>query len=166
MALFGSLATIRQQLVRNPALDAGLAYIEACFRAGSPEQARLAAMAAGTVETIELAHGAFAMEQVYFTKPREQARWESHRRCIDLQAILVGEERIEVVDIAALTITEDCTPAKDVIFYGSFGPASELRVNAGGMAVFFPVDGHLPTVMPGTVPGLIRKTVVKVPVAF
>ena len=48
-----------------------------------------------------------------------------------------------------------------------FGPAeggSTLKVGPGGVAVFFPVDGHMPSLADGAAV-VVRKTVVKVPVS-
>jgi biofilm protein TabA len=42
--------------------------------------------------------------------------------------------------------------------------ASVLRMRAGDVAIFFPADGHMPS-LHWRDGGLVRKTVVKVPVA-
>jgi YhcH/YjgK/YiaL family protein len=76
----------------------------------------------------------------------------------------VGEEIMELSDVSNLTVSEDLRPAKDVLFYAGYEKHSTLRVNAGEVAVFFPVDGHRPLVAPAA-PALVRKVVVKVPVA-
>lgn len=164
MALFGSLATVRRQLALTPAFEAGLAYVEACLTAGSPEAARIGAMQAGDGRTVELANGVFAMEQAYVTRPRAEGRWEAHKRYIDIQLIVGGEELMEVADVGTLVVTEDLTPAKDVLFFAEFDRASVLRVGAGELTVFFPVDAHMPCVRVGGEGQLVRKTVVKVPV--
>jgi YhcH/YjgK/YiaL family protein len=121
-------------------------------------------MEVGQQERIELANGAFALEQVYLSKLRPEAFFESHRQYIDVQVIVEGEEFIEVADIAKLSLKEDRTPAKDVIIYHMSDNASVLRLGAGDASVLFPVDGHMPTVAIGQ-PSLVRKIVVKVPVA-
>jgi biofilm protein TabA len=163
MALFGSLATIRTQLASTPGFSAALTYVEACLRPGSEENRRVHAVASGTTERVELGDGVFALEQAYVSKPRAEGRWESHRAYIDVQVIVSGEEIMEVTDIGALQVEEDLTPGKDVLFYRSFDQASVLRVKAGEIGVFFPVDAHLPS-LAVTEPALVRKTVVKVPV--
>ena len=91
-------------------------------------------------------------------------KWESHKAYIDVQAVIVGEEIMELTDVGNLTVSEDLRPAKDALFYAGYTNHSTLRVAAGEVAVFFPVDGHRPLVAPAA-PALVRKVVVKVPVA-
>ena len=131
---------------------------------GSAVNVRIEKISAGTTERIELSGGAFALEQAYWTKPRDEGRWESHRLYIDLQVLVAGEEFMEAVHAGRLVVAEDLTPGKDLIFYQPFSAGSTLRIRAGEVAVFFPVDAHLPSLRVGADPALVRKTVVKVPV--
>lgn len=163
MAIFGSVATVREQLGRSTQFDAAFAYLDDCFHPGSAANLRLQQMPEGASGRVELAGGAFALEQVYRTKTRAEGFFESHRAYIDVQVVLTGEELIEVVDTAALKVSEDRTPAKDVLIYHMIDAASVLRLRAGEAAVLYPVDGHMPSLSTET-PGLVRKIVVKVPV--
>jgi len=164
MALFGSLETLRAQLATTPSFERAFAYVEDCLRPGSAAHQRLQAVKLGDTERVELGDGVFALEQAYLAKPRAEGRWESHYAYIDVQVIVEGDELMEVTDVKRLTIAEDLTPAKDLLFYRPFDDGSVLRVKAGEAAVFFPVDAHKPSLAVGT-PSLVRKTVVKVPVA-
>jgi len=152
MALFGSLTTLRAQLANADRFQATFAYLDDCFRPGTAAYKRLRALAVGQQERTELTHGAFGLEQVYLSKLRPEAFFESHK------------QYIEVADIAKLSVKEDRTPAKDVIIYHMAENASVLRLGAGDATVLFPVDGHMPTVAIKA-PALVRKIVVKVPVA-
>jgi biofilm protein TabA len=166
MAVFGSLETVRAQLADSGAFAAAFAHVEECLRADSPARAQLLAVPPGEVVRTELAGGAFALGQVYFTKPRREARLESHRRHVDVQVMIVGAEFMELTDPARLTLNEDRTPGQDVLFYENSETTSVLRLDGpGATAVFFPADAHLGSVMTGNVPTLVRKVVVKVPVA-
>jgi YhcH/YjgK/YiaL family protein len=164
MAIFGTLGTLRAQLARPDHFAATLAYVAEALRPDSAVQARIARIAAGVTERVDLSGGAFALEQVYLTKPRTEGRWESHRAYIDVQVIVVGEELMEVADAAHLAVAEDFRPVKDLIFYQPFDGGSVLRVHAGEAAIFFPSDAHLPSLRTGAAGALVRKTVVKVPV--
>jgi YhcH/YjgK/YiaL family protein len=164
MALFGSLTTLRAQLAQADRFQPTFAYLEDCFLPGTTAYKRLRAMPVGQQERTELAGGAFALEQVYLSKFRPEAFFESHKQYIDVQVIVEGEEFIEVADIARLSIKEDRTPAKDVIVYHMAENASVLCLGAGDATVLFPVDGHMPTVAIKA-PAVVRKIVVKVPVA-
>ncbi len=164
MAVFGTLDTLRAQLARTEHFAAAFAYMAEALRSDSVVQARIGRIAAGVTERVELVGGAFALEQVYLTRPRTEARWESHRAYIDVQVVVFGEELMEVFDAAHLAVAEDLRPEKDLIFYRPFDGGSVLRVLAGEAAVFFPSDGHLPSLRTGAAATLVRKTVIKVPV--
>jgi len=167
MALFGSLSTVRAQLAHSEKFATAFAYVEACLRSGSPERALLDGLAAEQTQRVELGGGVFALPQACMTFPAgvpTVPKWESHKAYIDVQAVIVGEEIMELTDVANLAVSEDLRPAKDMLFYAGFATHSTLRVAAGEVAVFFPADGHRPLVAP-TGPALVRKVVVKVPVA-
>ena len=163
MAVFGSLATVRAQLARHAHFDTAFAYLDELARPGSVALARLQGVAAGESQRIELAGGVFALEQAYLSKRRSAGRWESHLKYIDIQVVFAGEEFMAVIDRARLAVTENLTPAKDLIFYRDSDAASLLRFGAGEAAVFYPVDAHLPGLAIGA-PALVRKVVLKVPV--
>ncbi len=163
MALFGSLSTVRAQLAASPAFDLALDYVACVLRPGSPEAARIAAVPVGETLRVELGEGVFALEQAYVSKPAAQGRWEAHERFIDVQVIVTGRELMGVVDVAQLAVAEDFRPQRDLVFFAPFEGGSVLKTGAGDVAVFFPVDGHMPSLADGE-PAKVFKTVVKVPV--
>lgn len=163
MAQFAPFASLRAQQTA-PQFAAAFAYVAEALRAGSPVQQRILAIAPGQkTDRVELAGGAFAMEQVYHAKARPDGFFESHRKYIDVQVIIAGEEAIEVEDIARLTATMDYSEERDLIKYADTPNASRLVMRAGDVALFYPADGHMPSLqLKG--PQLVHKTVVKVPV--
>ncbi len=164
MALFGPLAAVRAQLADSRRFAAALACVEECARPGTALHGRLAAVAPGATDRVELAGGAFALLQAYLTKPRTEGRWETHRAHVDVQTVVDGEEFFEVADVARLALEEDLTPGKDVLFYRPFSAGSVLRLSGGATAVLFPLDAHLGGLVVQA-PALVRKVVVKVPVS-
>jgi YhcH/YjgK/YiaL family protein len=163
MAIFGPAQAILNQTHTDPRFQAALGYLRGLLPASSAARARLGSIASGVTERIELSGGSFALEQVYVPKARAAGFFESHRKYIDVQIIVEGEELMEVEDISRLTVTEAYSPERDFIKYGDTTTASVLKMRAGDVAVFFPEDGHMPSLhWRGT--GLLRKSVVKVPV--
>jgi YhcH/YjgK/YiaL family protein len=91
---------------------------------------------------------------------REGARLESHRRYIDIQFTIEGDEEI------GWTPVDDCTaPAgpfdddRDIRFYED-RPRTWLAVPRGRFTIFFPEDAHAP--LAGR--GLLKKAIVKIAV--
>jgi biofilm protein TabA len=165
MALFGSLDTVRTQLAGSPSFQTALAYVEEILRPGSEAHQRLLAVATGDTGRVELGGGVFALEQAYIAKPPAEGRWEAHRAHIDVQVIVSGDELMEVTAVSRLTVAEDHTPAKDILFFEQNPDGSVLRMRTGELAVFYPADAHKPSLAAGESVALVRKTVVKVPVA-
>lgn len=165
MALSGSFATLRAQAPSTPGFAAAFAYVEDMLREDSAARARLRGIAAGDSQKIALAGGAFAIEQVYETKLRADGFFESHQKYIDVQVVVEGEELMEVVDVSRISTRQPYNPDRDLIIYQDSSEASQLRVYAGHGTIFFPADVHMPTLRIRAAPVLVRKTVVKVPVA-
>lgn len=164
MALLGSLATLRAQTARMEIFSSAFAYLEEVFRPGSAAAVRLRSAAVGANQRIDLAGGAFALEQVYLAKARSEGFFESHRKYIDVQVVAEGEEALELAEISRLPVKQAYDAERDVIIYGDCTATSLLRLGAGEAAIFFPVDGHMPGLRSGATATLVRKTVIKVPV--
>jgi biofilm protein TabA len=162
MAVFGTLSTVRAQLAGDSRFKAAFDYLVEALQPGSAAHQRIGRVAVGATDRIELAGGSFALEQAYRSKPRADAFLESHRKYIDVQAVVAGEEIQEVVDIGRMTVDASYDPERDLIKYRDFKDTSLLSAREGLVAVFFPVDGHISRA--AGAPVLVRKTVVKVPV--
>jgi YhcH/YjgK/YiaL family protein len=164
MAITGSFAAVRAQAPQTAGFSAAFSYVEDLLREDSPARARLRAIAPGASGRIELAGGAYAIEQVFATRPRAEGFFESHRKYIDVQVVVEGEEAMEIVDVTRIAVKEPYSAERDVILYADVAGASEIRLAAGDATVFFPVDVHMPCLQARPTGGLVRKTVVKVPV--
>ncbi len=102
----------------------------------------------------------------YTTLLPEAHVWESHRRYIDIQILLDGEERIVVAPVSdALRITMPYDEAKDAQLYaGDTQATATLHMTPGAFAIFFPHDAHGPNQAIGDSPTRVTKAVLKVPV--
>jgi YhcH/YjgK/YiaL family protein len=166
MALFGSIASIRIQAAHAAGrFAAAFAYLDDLFRPDSPVAVRLRALTEGETRRIELTGGAFALEQAYRSKARAEGFFESHRRYIDVQVVFDGEEIMEVGVRGRMTVSRAYDAERDLIVYLDTTAASRLRLGAGEAAVFYPEDVHMPSLCLPAGPALVRKTVIKVPVA-
>lgn len=81
-----------------------------------------------------------------------EARYESHRKYIDIQWIVRGEERLFVTNRRNLKACTEYDANKDVIYYNKTNQQSSLILKAGSCAILFPDDAH----MPGSVFGRTR----------
>ena len=103
----------------------------------------------------------YAIVQDYDTLPLAEGRLEVHRRFIDIQYVISGEELIGYAPLAGQPEAVPYVPDKDLAFL--LGPADPIPLRAGQFAIFFPHDAHMPG-RTGGAPVKVRKVVVKVAV--
>ncbi|WP_299998861.1 YhcH/YjgK/YiaL family protein [uncultured Cedecea sp.] len=90
---------------------------------------------------------------------------EAHRKFIDVQYLISGEEYIGVAtDSTLVEIHQPYDATRDIIFYRHAPNETLLLMKPGNFAVFFPQDLHRPNCAVNE-PGPTRKVVVKIPVA-
>src|SRR3954468_6440810 len=99
MAIFGPFSSVRIQVAADARFQAACAYVAELLTAGSAAGQRLERMATGVTERIDLGGANFALEQVYVPRLRAEGFFESHRKYIDVQVVVAGEELMEVQDI-------------------------------------------------------------------
>ena len=106
----------------------------------------------------------FALVQSYKTNPLAGAKFEAHRKYVDIQFIQSGCETILWSPLAALTeIVQPYDAAKDIAFFATPQFVTPVHLRAGGFAIFFPADGHAPGIECGAAVE-VRKVVIKVSV--
>lgn len=102
----------------------------------------------------------YAMIQRYETKPREQGKWEAHRKYIDIQFLAEGEELIGVHNVNDLEITEPYSPENDVMFLdGNNGDF--ITLSKDKFILLYPQDAHMPCITTNT-PSNVTKIVIKI----
>lgn len=85
----------------------------------------------------------FAFVQRYATKEVDEAKWEAHRKYVDVQYVADGAERMGYAALAdELPVAKSYDEESDLVFYETAGDL--VTVEAGGFAVFWPWDVHAP----------------------
>jgi YhcH/YjgK/YiaL family protein len=92
----------------------------------------------------------------------EGARLEAHRRYIDIQYTIAGDERIGWMPLARCAVPDGAFDEKKDIGFFADRPTTWLAVPPGSFAIFFPHDAHAP--LAGQ--GLLQKAIVKIAVDF
>lgn len=67
---------------------------------------------------------------------------EAHRKFLDIQYIVDGEETVGWAPLEALTLEGEFSEEKDIGFYA--GKVDFFRISAGNCYVAFPEDAHMP----------------------
>lgn len=103
----------------------------------------------------------FATVSEYLTKNDEDARFEDHRKYIDIQYVISGKEIMEVTPVSQkLEILEPYDSEKDIEFMTVMDYTS-LEATPEKFFIFFPDDIHRPGMKDGE-NAIVRKIVVKV----
>ena len=103
--------------------------------------------------------GVFYMVQSYETKEQNDTP-EAHRKYIDIQYIVSGEEKIGFGNLGEMTEVK-ANPEGDIWFYR--GPMSYVTLRSGSFGIFFPQDAHAPGMAVNSC-APTKKVVIKVPV--
>ncbi len=107
----------------------------------------------------EIKEGMFAVVSEYETLSKEGKKPESHKKFVDVQCIISGEEQIGVAFEGAEQ--GNYGGEKDLQFYGSVEEEAFFTLKKGGFAVFFPGEIHRPGVISKR-ERRVRKCVVKI----
>ena len=160
MALFGNLEIIIDQ-AENEKFKIAFKYLEKLADKSSREYREVMGYSSGICKKIELDNNNFILEQVYSTKEREECFFESHKKYIDMQFIVSGEEVIEVENSKNLICTQEYDEEKYIAIYKNTKQASLIFLKAGDIAIFYPQDAHMPCIRT-TKCDKVVKVVVKV----
>jgi YhcH/YjgK/YiaL family protein len=107
-----------------------------------------------------------AIVSEYETKAVNENGYEAHKRYIDIQALLEGEEMIACQPIEWLQETKPYSEECDAAFYAAdevLPQPSFLRLRPSFFAILYPQDGHMPQLSIIT-PTKVKKVVIKVAV--
>lgn len=102
----------------------------------------------------------FANPVSFFSKEEKECVYEAHRKYIDLHYIIEGVERIATADVNSIQIQTPFSDEKDIGFYEGHESGCYL-LKPGEFMVCFPSDAHKVGMM-NTVPGTVKKIVVKI----
>jgi YhcH/YjgK/YiaL family protein len=101
----------------------------------------------------------FAIISEYQTKPRDQGKWEAHKRYFDIQYLISGREAIGYAPLEACRLG-GYDEGKDFQEIAE-APGDFLTMRPGMFMVLAPQDAHMPGLALDA-PGPVKKAVVKV----
>ena len=101
----------------------------------------------------------FANVQSYETKIT--APFEAHKKYIDIQYMIKGEEKIGVVDYDVCTTVEQYNSQKDIEFLDCSENVNYCTLKEGEFLILYPDDAHQPSLAIDN-PDFVKKAVVKV----
>lgn len=155
MAVVGLLQDVLKHQAFPERITRGLEYL-----ATLTEDA-FSGLALGEVRRVDLqGDDLFALNQVYETRDHDQAKFESHRRYIDIQYVFEGHETLRLACIDDATPVTEFDAEKDFRLYDA-GDYSTISFQKGMVCILYPADLHAPC-LHWQGHSLIKKTVIKV----
>lgn len=106
---------------------------------------------------------ACAIVQDYTSKAESDGKFEAHRKFVDIQFIIEGEELIGVGNVDDFETTTEYDEEKDIVFLTpKEGAKTELKkVIAGEYMILMPKDAHMPSIAVDS-PSFVKKVVLKI----
>ena len=104
----------------------------------------------------------YYMSQEYLTKAPGEAQFEAHKKYIDIQVVLDGEEIIRFDAPEKLSVTKEYDEVKDCMLFAMNREFDSVRLGKGDMTIIFPEEPHAPGIAADGTPARVRKAVVKV----
>jgi YhcH/YjgK/YiaL family protein len=156
MAIFGNLEEIKRQ-VSKESFQIAFEYLENIT-------SDFLNVKDGECIKEMLTEDIFVLKQAYYTKDRKDCFFESHKKYIDIQFMVKGDEYMDVSDLKSLEIINDYNDKTDFIKYkGKVDGISKLLIEEKSLAIFYPCDAHQPCIKVEN-KELIYKAVIKIPV--
>ena len=98
----------------------------------------------------------------YTNKNVNDCPFESHKKYIDIQYMVWGEEYIDVCDQDSLEFTDNRLDTDDIAFFKGTDKFSRADLTDGIFVVLFPGEAHRPCVAPDGKGVKVRKAVAKI----
>jgi YhcH/YjgK/YiaL family protein len=96
------------------------------------------------------------------SKDYDKTAFEAHRKYIDLQYVITGEENMGKAPLGAVTVNRPYNENADIGYYTGEGQIYSVPQN--NFMVFFPSDAHRPNITPGG-NKIVKKIVIKIKLA-
>lgn len=106
----------------------------------------------------------YALIQDYSSKSESEGKFEAHRKYIDIQYLVQGEEKMGVSDISNFEEITDYNEEKDIVFLRKKINSVEpnfIEIKQKNFIIFTPLDAHMPSIAVNE-PKYVKKVVVKV----
>ena len=95
-----------------------------------------------TIGRHDVNEGFFYSVQEYETEGNVEKPYESHRKNIDIQMLISGEEMMQVTDISGLQVCSEYDVNNDCMLYHPSDNAAGTILRPGSVMILYPKDAH------------------------
>ncbi|MGG7178106.1 YhcH/YjgK/YiaL family protein [Clostridium paraputrificum] len=101
----------------------------------------------------------YAVIDEYETKDKRESSWEVHKKYIDIQYIISGEEQIGWMNANDINVSTDYNHERDILF--GTGSGNFITVKQGEFMILMPQDAHMPCIKVDK-KQYVKKVVIKI----
>ncbi|MBQ3311182.1 YhcH/YjgK/YiaL family protein [bacterium] len=109
-----------------------------------------------------LGNEVFVNIQDYDTKPKNEGKWEAHRKYIDIQYIISGSEKIGVGSLKDFSSLIPYDDQKDLEFLETKKRTQFIDLGKKEFMILYPNDVHMPQIIRDDSSKHVRKAVLKI----
>ena len=85
----------------------------------------------------------YYLVQEYNTNSKSECVLESHKRYIDIQWIIEGEEAIDIADVSGLQIDREYSDEKDIMFWHANSNMMRVVLKPESYTILYPQNAHM-----------------------
>jgi len=120
--------------------------------------------------TPEIAAGRYVIDEntyvnidVYNTKDFNNCKLEAHKKYIDIQMLLTGNERLDYINTDGLKVSEEYDENRDIMFFETPDiPLNSVQLTPYNFALIYPHEAHMPQINYNNKTHSVKKAVVKI----
>ncbi len=104
----------------------------------------------------------YANIDVYETKDISLCKFEAHKKYIDIQMLLQGEEKLDYTFVDGLSISEEYDKQRDVMFFAAPKSFDIVSLQPFKFVLLYPYEAHRPQMNIKNTSAKVKKVVVKI----
>ncbi len=111
----------------------------------------------------EIDENVYANVDVYETRTIDKCKFEAHKKYIDIQMLLDGNEQLDCISFNKLIVSEDYDEKRDIMFFENPEelPDASFKLSVQRFVLIYPHEAHRPQ-MALDKPSKVKKVVVKI----
>lgn len=111
----------------------------------------------------ELNASAYVNVDEYKTKPIENCKFEAHKKYIDIQMLIEGEEELDILPVEGLKVSEEYNEERDIMFFENPQELPDkIQLKPFKFVLIYPEEGHRPQMNSGSESKKVKKAVAKI----
>lgn len=143
MAIIDTLENLKFYLPNSLIFNQAIDYLEKSATFGTDINSRIANLHIDAFERININEHIFALEQKFYTKNRNDCFLESHKKYVDIQLIIDGEELMEHSSQIDSRVITSHNKENDMVKYKNFYDTNKILLKPNEFAIYFPQDIHM-----------------------